>query len=987
MELELEPGLETETEESTSAAADSASIEEFRGLLAVPGKLAEAVAPDSPRRFQLGVTEYFVPWLLGHVQSEFCPQFIPGDVSTEQLVWGRANRGPTGPGPIGWCVAEQCSEDKCSFVSWCASKGYTHDDAGHALFAPVTTFVSHAWKCGFLGLVDALEQHAVHAVNAAFFVDIFMINQHVPPWSETPQLLPDEVLKPPIDFCRFTLLVLSPFDAPVPLSRSWCIFEILTTNLLGAELDIRIPSVEKDRFSAALASGEFDFNTWVRKIDIEKAEAFSEKDRMMILNLVRAKRGVASLNAVVIQMLCGWLEQQGRAILAAIPADQQSASSILMESLAKMLWGQGKTAEAYPLFREMVAMRRRALGAEDAVTLAGIYHLAKFLRAQGDIDGANDHFIEAAAGRTKVLGATHSDTLDSMREQAVMCRIRGKNQEAEAQLRTVIQGRCQLCLAREQKMQSVQQLIHQGQVDELSQQQLDVLVHQRDGEGNGIIQQKLNYFEDAMALAQVLMLLGKDQESAKLILEVKVGRTEILGADHRRTTEADMLAAELGLVNKRIDDAALANVRDVLARLQRTLGSGIREGIKGKGEHYKALQCMKTLALMLDARGEFKEAREIAEKLVQVHMQQFGDESSETYLAKKIQSTILLHAETAGASEGRLRKVGGGPGKLVWTGSNVWKASAPSRTEDSGVMGVVLGHEDGYAGMNENPTDDRAKVSWEFTTCQTLVIWSNAGVWTDLKDLVDKNGCPCVGKAPPSPIGEGDGKYWNCADQRWTEAPRPTKGMFWDPLCCAWKSATTCFNGEAMVLLADGRTKMASEVTIGDKLAVGSPKTCHHAYGQHATVIARLVQAQGMRKMVKIGGLLISPMHRIVFDGQWVEPILYPGARIVAEETILYNFFVGDRSPIVVEGITASTIGTHCEGSHDFQWPTHAVWGSAAIVDIFKHHPDWPNIQLGAHDTFLNAVKDPGFASEYLAKTPRGPEGVHCLLSKHGWIS
>ena len=357
--------------------------------------LTRACAVTSPFRFKLGVTVHFFAWLRDYIRGKDDGMALSPSITTEQLVWGQANQGPTGPSPIKWCITAECKESKESFLSWCVKKGYTHSNAGEPFFAPVTTFASHAWQGQFLSFADTMEQHAAEqqqkvqdqekrTPTAAYFVDIFIINQHIPPWLESPPLLPDMVLKPPIDYCRSSLLVLSPFEAPIPLTRSWCIYEINTTKQLGASLEIGIPSQDRSRFTAALCSGDFDFHMWVQNIDIEKAQATRAEDRDIILNLVRKGSGVVTLNKLVISELCTWLNQHGQATLAALPLEER-APSLLIESMADMLWRQGRTKEAEALMCETVKGRREQLGMRDVRTLNAMVACGKFLRTQGHL--------------------------------------------------------------------------------------------------------------------------------------------------------------------------------------------------------------------------------------------------------------------------------------------------------------------------------------------------------------------------------------------------------------------------------------------------------------------------------------------------------------------------------------------------------------------------------------------------------------------------
>jgi hypothetical protein len=248
-------------------------------------------------RFHVGVTIDFFPWLFEFVKHDPEGEEISGHISTEQLVWGKKNTGATGPGPLDWCIGRVCSADKCSFISWCLANGHLFNAAGRPLFAPVTSFVSHAWKCCFLDLVDAIMRHAANQTDggttSGYFIDIFLVNQHLPPWRENPPLGPELVLTPPIERGRSTLLVLSPVEAPAALTRCWCLFEIDSTLALNAKLDIQIPSSDLVKFRDALSNGEFDFNSWVSNIDIANADAFDLDDKRMIMNQVATRRGGA----------------------------------------------------------------------------------------------------------------------------------------------------------------------------------------------------------------------------------------------------------------------------------------------------------------------------------------------------------------------------------------------------------------------------------------------------------------------------------------------------------------------------------------------------------------------------------------------------------------------------------------------------------------------------------------------------------------------
>jgi tetratricopeptide (TPR) repeat protein len=86
------------------------------------------------------------------------------------------------------------------------------------------------------------------------------------------------------------------------------------------------------------------------------------------------------------------------------------------DNLAASLSGQGKYDEAKKMEREVLAVRKRVLGAEHADTLTAAGNLARSLNHQGKYDEAVAMEREVLAVRKRVLGADHPHTwLQSLR--------------------------------------------------------------------------------------------------------------------------------------------------------------------------------------------------------------------------------------------------------------------------------------------------------------------------------------------------------------------------------------------------------------------------------------------------------------------------------------------------------------------------------------------------------------------------------------------
>ena len=89
------------------------------------------------------------------------------------------------------------------------------------------------------------------------------------------------------------LAMMAPWDAPLYLTRVWCIFEIHTANTADdVKTEIIMPPREKDKMLASLN----DYNNLVKALSathIESAEASKELDRENIMKLVNKTTGEA----------------------------------------------------------------------------------------------------------------------------------------------------------------------------------------------------------------------------------------------------------------------------------------------------------------------------------------------------------------------------------------------------------------------------------------------------------------------------------------------------------------------------------------------------------------------------------------------------------------------------------------------------------------------------------------------------------------------
>lgn len=245
--------------------------------------------------------------------------------------------------------------------------------SGLPVVGPATVFVSHAWKYPFADLVAALTARFDSASDAALaaaaqpylWIDIFVGSQH-----KTESLDPawwSNAFAQAIRAIGHTALVLQPWHAPEPLTRSWCLWEIFCTLLAGVRFEVLLPPEQSAQFQEALERRFDDIAAAMSRIDTRRASAFKPEDKAMIDAAVSAsKGGFFAVNAAVIGLMREWLVSQSRALVAArISAHGEADAHTLTakSNLARLLAAHGQLDEAVTLYSAVAEHREAALAA------------------------------------------------------------------------------------------------------------------------------------------------------------------------------------------------------------------------------------------------------------------------------------------------------------------------------------------------------------------------------------------------------------------------------------------------------------------------------------------------------------------------------------------------------------------------------------------------------------------------------------------------
>lgn len=172
-----------------------------------------------------------------------------------------------------------------------------------------SVFISHAWKYKFSDVVEALLYYFQGDYDRIIWFDLFSNNQHKAPnltfewWCNT--------FKTAIGSFEKTVMVLSPWNDPIPLKRGWCIWELYCTVETKRQFDVAMtPSAELQFYQAIEESPHLASNHILATIDCANSECFKETDRERIYSAIEKSVGFISLNSMICGLLKTWMLQR-----------------------------------------------------------------------------------------------------------------------------------------------------------------------------------------------------------------------------------------------------------------------------------------------------------------------------------------------------------------------------------------------------------------------------------------------------------------------------------------------------------------------------------------------------------------------------------------------------------------------------------------------------------------------------------------------------
>ena len=446
---------------------------------------------------------------------------------------------------------------------------------GDERIQPATWFVSHAWRYKFLDLVKALEAFFADKDGVVIiWLDLFSTSQHST-FSKPPEWWQQTFISA-IGRMGQMVMVMTPWDNPICLTRAWCLIELFACRSSGSHFGVAFPPAERVRFLEQITERSSAFYDMLSNVNTAKSECSRDSDRERIFTAVRGLNGgFSGLDRSVLSTMTEWLERQLEEERAmALASGQTDVECRMTNALAILFKNKGEYNRALPLYEECLARQKRVLGDDHPDTLTSLNGLASFFNYKHEYDRALPLHEECLTKRKRILGDDHPDTLASLSDLAFLFTKMGK---------------CDSALSLYEQCLSASKRV-------LGDEHPDTLRH-------------LNYL--------ALLFKTKDEYDRALPLfeECLAKRKRILGDDHPDTL-ASLSNLALLFQNLGQCDCALPLLEECLVRQKRVLGD----------EHPDTLRHLNYLALLFKTKGEYDRALPLYEECLAKQKRVHGNE-------------------------------------------------------------------------------------------------------------------------------------------------------------------------------------------------------------------------------------------------------------------------------------------------------------------------------------------------------------------------
>ncbi|CAK4664769.1 unnamed protein product [Aphanomyces euteiches] len=298
---------------------------------------------------------------------------------------------------------------------------------GHLYAKPATWFVSHAWSYLFLDVVDALtdffQENDLDESLAVWFCT-FCNNQH----AIQDQIYDFEhwfgIFRSSLRAIGNVVMVMSPWNDPVTLKRTWCVFEVYASVVENARFEIAMGRSQKASLIQDIQSNGA-FREMLSKGKSERSETTVPSDRDNIFELIRDEVGFTQLDRMVFGVVEKWMLRSIDHEIDAAPTTEIQVEWIMVKG--NLLYDKGEYAQAADAFQTAHEIYRRDFGEDCPETWQALAQWGRSKWSLGHpLDEIEAKYDEVLRHQLRLLSKDHKDTLTSMTNLGAIYSRQGK---------------------------------------------------------------------------------------------------------------------------------------------------------------------------------------------------------------------------------------------------------------------------------------------------------------------------------------------------------------------------------------------------------------------------------------------------------------------------------------------------------------------------------------------------------------------------------
>ena len=303
------------------------------------------------------------------------------------------------------------------------------------LTADATVFISHAWKYTFLDVVDSIlafveKEKENGAIDVVIWFDLFSNSQHGT--SAKPFEWWQGTFKNAIANMGNVLMVMSPWDNPITLTRAWCVFEVYACVKTNSRFEVGMTREENERFLKDIKGSTRAYSKMLGTINSRMAQAFKPEDKDAIFAVIEKEVGFTEMDSMVLRALEGWMVKTIRKQASASKTDHDTLDEALYTGLlGKILNMKGQFEESLEMCNSCLEKLALIREPNDFFILRNLDEKGNVLNSLGRRQEALSVLVNCLERCRASLGSENDLTCEVMNDLAMIYDNIGKPEDAE----------------------------------------------------------------------------------------------------------------------------------------------------------------------------------------------------------------------------------------------------------------------------------------------------------------------------------------------------------------------------------------------------------------------------------------------------------------------------------------------------------------------------------------------------------------------------